>query len=108
MTKCPCCGQKSRLRRVECTCGNAAYQSRKQIAAGLMACPCGGTLDPACLLDRELIGGEYGREAWAEFAWKHQTRPDPHYSAIAAKGAATRAFRNACAAVPVASDPIPF
>ena len=103
--KCPCCKQSSRLRKVECSCGNVAWQSRVMIERGAIDCPCGFPMLPVCLLDRQRQGD---RDAGMRFDHKYPSKPDPTFSRRASKGAATRKFRAACAAIPVASDPIPF
>lgn len=110
--KCPCCRQSgSPLRKVECDlCGTYAMQSRAQISNGLLSCHCGGKLEPVCLLDRARCfdGTEYGREAWAEYAYRFPSQPDPWFSDRSRKAAQTRKRREAWANVRVATDPIPF
>lgn len=107
--KCPCCKQSSNLRKVECSwCGSYVMSSRSEIAAGLHPCRCGGRLEPVCLEDRARCfpDSEYGREAWAELAYRFPSRRDPTYSARAKKAAATRKARQAYAAVRVATEPV--
>lgn len=104
--RCPCCKQTSRLRKVECGgCGNVAWQSRPQMARGLMECPCGYEMRPACLLDRETAGDD---EAGAIFDHRFPSRPDPVFSARSKKAAATTAFRKQVAAMRDPAEPIPF
>lgn len=112
--RCPCpCRQSSRLRKVECAgCGNVAWQSRPQIERGLMECPCGFEMRPACLLDRAAAGDV---EAGREFDHRYPSRPDPQLSAWAKKGAKTRAWHKVRDAIPAATaescrvaDDMPF
>lgn len=106
-TKCPCCGQKSSLRKCECgLCGAYAYSSRAQIRDGLHPCRCGGTLEPVCLVDRAMFDDEYGQGAWAEYAGRFPGMVDPTYSARAKKAAATRKARREWAAI--RNPAIPF
>jgi hypothetical protein len=37
----------TRMRKLECACGNVAYQSRARIGQGWMTCPCGERFVPA-------------------------------------------------------------
>lgn len=45
----------TRLRKLECECGNIAYQSRAQIKRGVNRCCCGGELIPADPDDAALV-----------------------------------------------------
>src|SRR5688572_13164189 len=70
--KCPCgCGQApaetTRLRKASCTwCGYIIRLSRDCISRGLPGCPCGGTLEPECLVDGLHAPGELGAAAYSE------------------------------------------
>ena len=45
----------TRLRKLECNCGNIAYQSRARLSAGLLRCCCGLDLIPADPDDAALV-----------------------------------------------------
>lgn len=112
--RCPCCGQRSNLRKIACTFCNAyAMTSRAQMTAGYHACRCGqGTLQPVCLVDVAMTCGdpETAREAYAEYAWKFDHEPCPILSARAVKSAQTRKRRAVFAAVrdPAQPEGMPF
>lgn len=60
--KCDCgCGQApaktTRLRLCQCTCGRKIRETREWLTAGPLSCPCGGELEPVCLLDRACLPG---------------------------------------------------
>lgn len=101
--RCPCCGQRSNLRKLACTfCDAYAYTSLAQMRDGYHACRCGqGELRPVCLVDRAQTDPDpvRGREAYAEYAWKFDHEPCPILSARAKKGAQTRKLRETFAAV---------
>lgn len=101
--KCPCCGQRSNLRKVACAfCDAYAMTSRAQMAQGYHPCRCGlGELRPVCLLDLHATGdAETSRAAWAEYAYRYDHEPCPILSARAKRAAQTRKTRAAFAAVP--------
>lgn len=45
----------TRLRKLECECGNIAYQSRARLSAGLLTCCCGREMIPAAMEDAALV-----------------------------------------------------
>lgn len=102
---CPCgCGQATaattRNRKCACAgCGYTVRASREMLALGLPVCPCGGLLEPVCLEDRCHVPGQYGVDAWAQYAYRHGP-PCPILAERSRRAAQTRKFRAACAAVP--------
>lgn len=110
--KCPCCRQSSNLRKTACSlCDAYAMQSRSQIGDGLHPCRCGGTLEPVCLEDRARCfpDTDYGRHAWAEYAYRYVKAERNAPSLSHRQGVQTRKLRKACAVVRLASEPVmPF
>lgn len=114
LKRCPCCGQRSNLRKVECLyCGAHCRTSRAEMRAGYHPCRCGqGELRPVCLVDVAMTAPdpEQAREAYAEYAWKFDHEPCPILSARAVKSAQTRKRRAQFAAVrdPAQPEGMPF
>jgi len=82
----------TRLRKVQCECGNVARQSRAALSRGLLTCPCGSRLVPTDL-DDVLTALEAGHVTSADLAEHAEYVTFERARASAAAGQASRSAK---------------